>query len=276
MLDWYRHGNGLINITINAEFKVDKVVERGKLQGLASSDVLIVSFPKTGSTFTRFVFANLVNLMNGAKKPVDFYSLGQIMPECLKDDLTSFEWHGGKLPRLVKTHQLFESHSLYSLPKALYLLRDPRDTMISFYYYASKRKSHRYSGTFEDFIADPKMGIPAYNQHIDSWLDRASWVFKYEDMMQSANLCFRHFIDGFDADLPDAVLENAISFSRPTKVKELEQTLSRPNHQQNFDNDFTFVRDAGVSQWKDKLSRELSKAIWDQCSPSLQALYDRT
>ncbi len=246
-----------------------------RLAGLSSEDVLIVSFPKTGSTFTRFVFANVVYLLNKNSEPVDFYNLGQIMPECLKDNLIEFCWKGDPLPRLVKTHQLAEDNPLYAQPKALYVLRDPRDTMISFYYYASKRKKGRFEGTFDEFVENNTFGIDAYNKHIESWYSKASWVFDYETLMKAPLASFLKVFDDLGINIQRELLQKALLFSQPDKLKAAEKENSRPNHSVNFDEDFTFVRNASIAQWKDKMSPEQATHIWDRSSAILKARYER-
>ena len=254
--------------------KIKHAFTGNPLRGLTREDVLISSFPKTGSTYTRFVLANVVCLLNNIDDPVDFYNLGSVLPECKKDDLESFQWSGAPLPRFVKTHEFLHENSFYSAPRTIYILRDPRDTMISYFHYASKRKSNRFTGTFTEFVNDPEFGIKAYNLHVREWYDRANWVFLYEDLMTSPLDCFKKLLAELAPGLvSDEVLELAIAQSSSDRLKQIEAKQSRPGQNQNFDEDFRFVRNSSIGQWKQDLNQNESDYIIKLASNTLKRLY---
>ena len=244
------------------------------LNGLTKEDVLISSFPKTGSTYTRFVLANIVSLLNNKSDPVDFYSLGNILPECKKDDLASFEWTGAPLPRFVKTHEYLHEDSVYLTPRTIYIVRDPRDTMISYFHYANKRKSNRFTGTFNEFVNDKEFGIEAYNLHVHEWYDHATWIFQYESLMVKPLDYFKKLLNELaPGKVSDEILELAIAHSSPDRLKDVEAKNSRPGHAQNFDEDFKFVRNSSVNQWKQYLNQSESDYIIKIASNTLKQLY---
>lgn len=245
------------------------------LLGLSENDVLIASFPKTGSTFTRFVLANVVNQQDGNFDLVDFYSLGKILPECHKDDLQTFHRGGRDLPRFVKTHDLRSSNVLYSLPKVIYVMRDPRDTMISYFNYSSRRKKNRFCGDFLTFVHDETFGMPAYNRHVSEWFDKAGWIFKYDDLMLRPQAVFEQFFRDISiSGISSEQLGLAISNSMPEKLKRVEEVASRPGHEENFDSEFKFVRNASVNQWITELPMAEADQVWELSSSTLKAVFE--
>lgn len=253
---------------------INKLLKKDRLSGLLESDVLVSSFPKTGSTLTRFILANIVAQDDGKESAVDFHNLGKILPECRTDDLDSFQWLNKKLPRFVKTHELQSVSSFYLDKRVIYVLRDPRDTMISYYNYARKRKSNRFSGSFNEFIDDEKFGIPAYNEHVHQWFDSATWVFTYEQLMTNPQQLFRDMLGEICVEpFDESLINEAICRSSPDMMKKMEVERSRPNHEKNFDKDFQFVRNASTNQWKTELDKEISDYIWSKSSNTLKLLY---
>ena len=247
-----------------------------KLKGILPNDILIASFPKTGSTLTRFIFSNLINIQNGLNKVIDFYSLGDNSPECMVNDLRkSFPSLKGGY-RVIKTHGFFSESKRYKIPRTIYIVRDPRDVMISYYHYAKKRKKMRYEGAFEDFIMDQKYGIYAYNEHVKSWIGEAKWVIRYEDLISNPYSNISKILEDIGYTYPTyhASLSKAILYSKPETVKDLERKKSRPGQDVNFDSDFKFVRDGSVAQWKNLIAPELSNKIMMSSSGILRKLYE--
>src|SRR5438552_2701326 len=93
-------------------------------RGFQASDVFTASYPRSGSTWLRFILVELLagqssgfNSVNTASPDVGQHASGQpLLP-------------GGG--RLIKTHELYRR----SYKRAIYLARDPRDVMLSEYNY---------------------------------------------------------------------------------------------------------------------------------------------
>jgi hypothetical protein len=93
-------------------------------QSLRSSDVFLASYPRSGSTWLRFLlFESLVGESSG------FQNVNLAIPD-VKAHQVGLRFMPGD-GRLIKTHEVY--HPEYR--KAIYLVRDPRDVALSEYAY---------------------------------------------------------------------------------------------------------------------------------------------
>src|SRR5467141_466425 len=88
-------------------------------------DVFLVSYPKSGNTWTRFLVANLVY----PEKNPDFSNINELIPD--PEAMHKRDLERAARPRLIKSHQYFDPR----YPKVIYIVRDPRDVVLSEYYF---------------------------------------------------------------------------------------------------------------------------------------------
>src|SRR5579864_3903338 len=93
-------------------------------------DTFLVSYPKSGNTWTRFLIANLVY----PEKHPDFSNINELIP----DPEALSKRHLGQLPRprILKSHQYFDPR----YERVICIVRDPRDVVLSEYHFQIKRR----------------------------------------------------------------------------------------------------------------------------------------
>jgi hypothetical protein len=145
-------------------------------------DTFLVEFPKSGITWLTFLIASVNLQKSGIERQPTFFAINDLVP-----DIHVSRHLPPPLPfpdmRFIKSHAGY--NPLYS--KVIYLVRDPRDVMVS--YYAFARKLGWYNGSLHDMIKDPQFGIKAWVAHANSWLDETKPsvsfnVIRYEDLMR--------------------------------------------------------------------------------------------
>src|SRR5262250_812152 len=92
-------------------------------------DVFIVSYPKSGNTWTRFLIANLLY----PEKHPDFSNINLVIPD--PEALSKRTLAKLPRPRILKSHQYFDPRYL----RIIYVVRDPRDVLLSQYHFHMKR-----------------------------------------------------------------------------------------------------------------------------------------
>lgn len=139
-----------------------------------SDDVFIVSYPKSGNTWLRFLIANILK----QREEINFHTVHNYVPEVGKQEeiIDSLE-----RPRIMKSHSLY----IREYPKVVYLIRDGRDVYVSYYFHRLKQLP--VDCTFREFLKSQDHYPSTWGEHVSSWLMRQSssnfLIVKYEDLI---------------------------------------------------------------------------------------------
>lgn len=162
-----------------------KVLTTVRARGLTSSDVVAASYPKSGSTWLRFMIADLAPA-GGAD---DFRTIRRLSPPLGQHRSAPrlVESEG----RFIKTHESLSTFARFPA-RALYVVRDGRDVAVSMYHFL--RKLGVYSGPFDDylgaFLGGRVVNYGSWQDHVSSWLAGAARhptriaVLRYEDLLR--------------------------------------------------------------------------------------------
>ena len=120
------------------------------------SDVIVASFPKSGTTWLQEIVWRLVHRETGPEsgggKTLEYrFPLLDTTP-VVKMDMASLD--DMESPRLMKSHLMYHMlpERVYtSGAKVLYITRDPRDVCVSYYHYQRMVQYEAYRGTFAEF-----------------------------------------------------------------------------------------------------------------------------
>jgi len=127
-------------------------------------DTFIVSFPRSGNTWTRFLIGNLIQPSGS----ITFLNIERVIPDT--NALSKSDLRRIPRPRILKSHQHFDPR----YKKVIYIVRDPRDVALSHYNWQRKRREiddqyplERY---ISRFIAGDLAGWGSWGEHVLSWL----------------------------------------------------------------------------------------------------------
>ena len=142
------------------------------------ADVFIVSYPRSGNTWMRFLLANLL----APQETITFRNIENFVPDLHKSAAVLDNWPGR---RYIKSH-----HRCYDrYPRFLYLYRDGRDAVVSYHHYVTEKKA--FSGDFDEFVFSPRAAkFGSWREHVGGALDFAAshpgrvLVLQYERMLE--------------------------------------------------------------------------------------------
>jgi len=242
-------------------------------------DVYLVSYPRSGNTWTRFLLGNLLH----PDDPATFTNIESRVAEIYFNPDHVLR----KLPRprLLKSHEAF--HPKY--PRVICIVRDPRDVAVSFYHHNVKARNIPDTYPMDDFI--PRFMAAEFDPWWGSWADNVmSWIkmregreafllLRYEDMKEDPQrelLKIARFLQkaGFQniEDSPEK-LALAVELSSPERMRELEKQAAKKYAQlKQTRQDKPFVRSAQAGEWKSALSEKSVALIEKDWGPIMQNL----
>lgn len=223
---------------------------------LKSTDVFLVSFPKSGNTWVRFYLCNLINNLPAShftNDVISFKILDETMPELNQNDLR-LPWIHNGFPRIIKTHIAYKP--ILGKRRSILIIRDPRDVMISYFKFETTKVAPRFQGTgISEFIRHPKFGIEVWCKHLISWQKHSAMVIKYEELKLKDIEIFAELNKFLGLTVPEDILIQSVNQSRFENIKKIEAAKGMTNPGK-VRGDFKFARSGETGQWKDVLSKE--------------------
>ena len=226
-------------------------------------DIYLVSYPRSGNTWTRFLVGNLLN----GSDPVTFANVERRVP-------TIYAWPDRtlrSLPRILKSHESFDPR----YPRVIYILRDPREVAVSLYYYLLKMGALRDGYFIDDFVVRfIKADVVPYLDRMGCWEDHVlSWLrmrmgkpgfllIRYEDLVDNPAKQLAKLAPLLGVDPTPEIIERAVNECSAGNMRSLETKQSKDwLVTKKSRQDIRFVREAKTGGWRDKLSASSVLAI---------------
>jgi hypothetical protein len=221
-------------------------------RGLEPADVFHAAYPKSGSTWARFV---LFEVLTG--KPAGFRQTTALMPGIIGNQAKAVR----PLPdggRFIATHEDYQKE----YRKAIYVTRDPRDIVLAEYaFYTALDYYHDTLDRFlDEFLLTKNCSVYGYgpwHRHVSTWLNSPIagtdnlLVMRFEDLKKDPLSGFARMVKflGVEANLDKiqrAIENNTVQKMRDKEDKEPVRSSIRGR----------FVRQGAVRGWISKLTPE--------------------
>lgn len=220
---------------------------------IRADDVFLVSYPKSGNTWVRFLIGNYLTNCE-----MDFLNGHLVMPDIHHDpslvDKILFK------PRFIKSHFPFRPE----YKKVIYLVRDGREVAVSYFYFLKKMKSlpmdKKFSDYLENYFFAGKDPYGEWDAHVFSWTktDKTNILLvRYEDLLSDTVFWFRKMLEftgiAVDEDLLKRVVEKC-SFKEmqndEVKNKEALKVLGHDSSHTGYG----IIRSGKTDTWKTIMS----------------------
>lgn len=228
--------------------------------------ILIASFPKTGVHWTKFVICNYTNILQyGMKSTLTFKQLDSIFKNPISLHHTHIPLSGHLLFNEIKN-----VHEYYNkFDKIIYQMRNPYDTMISFWHYLKNRDppfSIIYNKVNMDLIDQfstlkgfTEFFLPLYIDHIESTRNKADLVLNYDELRKDPNE-FKKVIKLIFDEVDEEVFKKTIEMSSFENIRKMG---IETNQQHGLAKDYLghFARDGRSGQFKEVMDAHLVQYI---------------
>jgi len=195
----------------------------------------VVSFPKSGRTWLRFMLANyLRNVYLGKKEESlvfdDMFGLipNQLCPH--SPDRCTYQYcERDEVPMLVASHSPFDDPSIgfsFDRQRVVLLVRNVYDTLVSYYYHMNNTEPGRYN--FKSFVEDQ---IDGYINHLNSYFNNmhrfTSTVVSYEHLRQNTTVEFGSVISFLGLKEDSSAIYRSINASSFENMLKMELDSKR-------------------------------------------------
>lgn len=214
------------------------------------SDVYLVSYPKSGNTWMRYLLAHAI--WPDINKP-DLEEMARLIPSYgLEFDKRAMQDRGSpcnKLKhRIIKEHFPYKDVAKEYVKNVIYICRDGRDAIVSYWYFCNQVRGANIS--FYDFIRE-SAGHPhgPWNDHVMCWLNAPvrKLIIRYEDMLLQPVLALTMALDFVEVKRDDLIIHQAVEKSSFAAMKEIENSKGfKLEMLRNVD----FVREGKAGTWK--------------------------
>ncbi len=261
---------------MNKLIRVKKIILAlsGKLPARRSlttldDDVFIVSYPKSGNTWTRFLIGNLVY---GESGKVDFKNIERLVPDIYQN--SDKQLLKVRSPRYLKSHEYFDPR--YN--RVIFIVRDPRDILVSYYYFCLKVGSIPSSTSIEEFsvkFIDGRINLfGSWAQNISSWVHAKKeglLLLKYEDMVADAESSVWAISEFLGLKCSQEHVSKAVRMSSFSRMKQLEaQQSDNWKPLKGTRKDIPFMRSGSSGGWKELLSEEVIDRMEKKWGPEMR------
>nr|XP_056709940.1 sulfotransferase 6B1-like [Euleptes europaea] len=250
------------------------VCNPGTLQALESfeartDDIILAGYPKTGTNWLDHIINNLENTAakyteEEMKKITDLEKELEVAMRLEFGDPDKFK-RMKKLPsrRIIITHlspHLLPTSVFKNKAKILVLIRNPKDTLVSYFHFKNKVGFFPPSGWDDYFTSfmDGKVGWGSYFDYVAEWDkytdDENIIAISYEELKENPNVGLKEIAQFLGFSLSEEEIQSVVEKSTFTAMKE------KASETHGTFGDILF-RKGSVGDWKSMFSESQNKEM---------------
>lgn len=220
---------------------------------LSKNDIFIISYPKSGSTWFRFVLYELLTNNHSS-----FERVNNTIPTIGKHFNSSIKTPYG---RFIKSHEPYRK----KYKKSIVIVRDVRDVIISEFYH-NKRKGiipdkEKFEVFLENFLSDAVNRFGNYHENVSSWIRASKFeeneilFLKFEDLKLDPLGQFNKVNEFLNLGrsknfIVEKISNNTIDRMKQKEDKSTDRTLISSNK------NIRFIGNGSTGNWKDIYSKD--------------------
>ena len=232
--------------------KLKKILLRAPARNnltIFEDDIFLVSYTRSGNTWIRFILGTLIK-----KEGIDWKNMESGIPDIYKvpnSTLLKYE-----RPRFIKSHEPYDNR--YN--KVVYLVRDVRDVIISYYNFHLKFKQQKFpiksiDDFLDRFIEGRLDNFSRWDLIVTSWLSNKNNIkygfllVKYEDIRKNTFREISNILDFSGFEIIEEEINNAIEWSSFNNMKKMESNQQDAKLFKNTDRERRFLRSGNSGDW---------------------------
>ncbi|XP_004646587.1 sulfotransferase family cytosolic 2B member 1 [Octodon degus] len=250
-------------------YSPESISQAENTQNVQDEDIFIVTYPKSGTTWMIEILSLI--LKDGDPSWIHSVPIWERAPWC-ETVMSAFSLLDQPRPRLLSSHlpvHIFPKAAFASKAKVIYLARNPRDVLVSFYHYSKIAQQLKDPGTPDQFLQDflkGKVQFGSWFDHIKGWIrmqGKENFLFlTYEELQQDLRGSVQRICEFLGRPLGEEALGSVVAHSAFGAMKAntmSNYTLLPPNlldHRLG-----AFLRKGVSGDWKNHFTVAQSEAF---------------
>lgn len=235
-------------------------------------DLFLVSYPKSGNTWLRFLLGNLL----WRDQEVTFETIESLVPDIYRR--SNRELLVQPRPRVLKSHEPLDSR----YPKVVYVVRDPRSVVVSYARYKARMGVLPDDASYDRAarrVFENGEPVGTWQDHVEGWRawstdhpDRCLFI-RYEDLLRRGLAELGRLAEFVAVDVDNERLEAALGASSLDAMKKLEKRAGTAwsDAARSAKPEIPFVRGGKLAEWKAELPDSTLEMVESRCSSAMKA-----
>lgn len=227
------------------------LVRRRFRAAIRPTDVFLVAYPRSGTTWLAYMLGHAL-----ARDPdsLTIANLGELVPEANGAYFFGEPFGGFSQlpdPRVFRVHAPYDP----SFRKVLYVLRDPRDVLVSRYHFQGLVDG-TVRGTMLDYVSRDDHWPCRWDEHVAGWLlpPRGQVLaLRYEDIRADPEAALVVALGFIGVDVPAERAAAAVEAARFERMRRLEEEHGRGTPSAG---EGRTIRRGEAGGWRDELPEE--------------------
>lgn len=191
-----------------------------------STDAYVISFPKCGRTWLKLMLGKALASHFNIKNP-DLLEVGLMSLQ--NDAIPHIKFSHDDNPHFKKATELTQDKNIYKNSRVIFLIRDPRDVIVSLYFQKTKRDKI-YDATLSDFLYEEVGSLDSLIRFYNIWASNrhllsAFKIVQYEKIHANPEKQLQRILLFLEIDnVSDAVISNAVDYASFENMQNYEKS----------------------------------------------------
>jgi Sulfotransferase domain len=230
---------------------------------LTPNDALLAAYPRSGSTWMRFL---LYESLTG--QPAEFDAVNTYKGRNARRVLPG----GG---RVVGTHERYS----HGDRKVIYLARDPRSIVISEYKLERRQGSGRsFEEFFRAFLDGSTNPYGSWSEHVQYWMMSLParrghlHLVKFEELRSTPEQTLSRVTDFLGVPVDSKMIEAAVRNNAVDKMRAKEDVAPKDTFTRARSHEIRFVNEGATQGWEEQLSAAQSDLLLERTRTARELL----
>ncbi|KAG8582532.1 hypothetical protein GDO81_008093 [Engystomops pustulosus] len=225
-------------------------------------DLFLVTYPRSGTIWTQQILSLIFNegYRNGTE---NIYSIERA--PSIEYNIDNYDFNSRPSPRFFSSHlpyYLMPRDLKFRMGKVIYVYRNPKDVLVSYYHFCKMNPRIKYTITWEtllDLFMSERASIGSWFDHVRGWYthkeDYSILLMTYEEMKKDLHSSVLKISKFVDINLDDKAIDTIVKKATFNNMK--QNLLAIDKFVSNYIFDQTkgeFLRKGIVGDWKNMMT----------------------